>query len=60
VPSLDYLNAVLLLRLIIAAAAAGILSFVVGTPELLTLLILFLPTFGIVFWGLGFLLKKDS
>ena len=50
----------LFLRLIVAAAVAGILSFVVGTPEFITLLILFLPTFGIVFWGLGFLLKNDS
>ncbi len=50
----------LLLRLIVAVAAAGILSFVVGTPELITLLILFVPTFAIIFWGLGFFLKKDS
>jgi hypothetical protein len=50
----------LFVRLIIAAVVAGAVSMLVGTPELITLLILFLPTFGIVFWGLGFLLKKDS
>jgi len=50
----------IVIRLIIAAAAAGVLAIVVGTPEIITMLIIFLPTFGIIFWGLGSFLKKDS
>jgi hypothetical protein len=50
----------LFVRLVIAAVVAGAFSMFVGTPEVITLLILFLPTFGLTFWALGFLLKKDS
>jgi len=47
------------IRLVVAAVAAGVVTWAFGTPELITELILFLPTFAIVFWVLGFLMKKD-
>jgi hypothetical protein len=48
------------IRLVVAAAVAAAVAMLIGTPEVITLLIMFLPTFGITFWALGFLLKRDS
>jgi len=50
----------LTIRVVVAAAIAVATSIAVATPELITLLIMSLPVFGISFWVLGFFLKKDS
>ena len=50
----------LTIRLVVAAVAAVAATIVFGIPEIITELIVFLPTFCIVFWTLGIFLKKHS
>ena len=45
-------------RVLIAGAVATVLMFVLGTPEIITQLIIFIPSFVITFSVLSFLSKK--
>ena len=55
------LNAMFLtIRLVVAAVAAVAATILFGIPEIITELIVFLPTFCVVFWTLGIFLKKHS
>jgi len=45
-------------RVLIAGAVATVLMFVLGTPEIITQLIIFIPSFAITFAVLAFLSKK--
>jgi hypothetical protein len=51
---------VLALRTFIAIGVAAALTAAIGTPEVITVVIIFVPVFAVAFWLLGFLQKKDS
>jgi hypothetical protein len=50
----------LAIRILVAIAVAAGVTAVIGTPEVITALIIFTPVFVVSFWLLGFLQKKDS
>ena len=47
-------------RTLISIAVAAVATALLGTPEVITVVIIFVPVFAIAFWLLGFLQKKDS
>jgi hypothetical protein len=51
---------VLAIRILVAIAVAAGVTAVIGTPEVITVAIIFTPVFVVSFWLLGFLQKKDS
>jgi len=51
---------ILAIRLFVAIAIAAIVTTVVGTPEIITQLMIGLPVFGVSFWAVGFVLRDDS
>ena len=50
----------LAIRTLISIAVAVGVTVAIGTPEMITVAIIFLPVFIVTFWLLGFLQKKDS
>ena len=50
----------LAVRFLVALAVAGVLTFLFGTADVITMVIIFLPVFGMAYWLLGMLRKKDS
>ena len=50
----------LAVRMLVSIAVAAGATAAIGTPEVITMVIIFVPIFAVSYWLLGFLQRKDS